>query len=69
MPMYMYQGTEIHVDYGPDTPEEIEIKKQLFDLRCQYQEAADPLVKRLVDIQALKAPRYLIFSSPAADRD
>lgn len=54
----MNPGGIVHVDYGPDSPEEVKIKKQLFDLHCQYQEAAEPLVKRLADIQALKTPRY-----------
>lgn len=59
--MKMGPGTQLHVDYGPDTAEEIEIKKQLFDLRCEYQEKVDPLVKRLAEIQELKTPRYVLM--------
>ncbi|TPN57156.1 hypothetical protein [Mesorhizobium sp. B1-1-7] len=50
----------LHVDYGPDTEAEILLKKQLFDLRCEYQEKADPIVKRLADIQALKPVRVVV---------
>jgi hypothetical protein len=52
-----------HVDYGPDTPEEIRLKKQLFDLRCEYEEKAAPLLKRLADLQALKSPRFVVMKS------
>lgn len=50
----------LHIDYGPDTDEEIQLKKALFDLRCEYQEKAEPFLKRLADIQAVKAPRYVV---------
>ncbi|MCZ8545055.1 hypothetical protein OOJ09_12750 [Mesorhizobium qingshengii] len=50
----------LHIDYGPDTDEEIRLKKQLFDLRCEFEEKAAPILKRLADIHALKAPRYVV---------
>lgn len=53
--------TDMLVDYGPDTREEIEIKKKLFDLRCEYLERVNPLIQRLSDIRALKTPRYLVL--------
>ena len=56
----MGPGAVLRVDYGPDTNEEIRIKKKLFDLRCEYQEKAEPLIKRLVEIQESNTPRYLV---------
>lgn len=60
--MFGEPGATLLVDYGPDTDEEIKIKKKLFDLRCEYQEKVDPLVKRLAEIRETKTPRYVVVT-------
>lgn len=55
------------VDYGPDLPEETEIKKQLIDLQRRYAAEADPLLTRLDEIRATKCPRILYLHPANSD--
>lgn len=54
-------GEMLHVDYGPDWPEEIKIKEQLAELQREYQERAKPLCDRLVEIRASKPVRFMVI--------
>lgn len=55
-------GTVVHVDFGPDTAEERQLREQLRALHEEYVERARPLVKRLGDIRELKTPRFIVVS-------
>lgn len=54
-----------HVDYGPDTAEETEIKRALGVLQREYQQLAEPYIKLLADIHATKLPRYFLVRASA----
>lgn len=55
-------GTVVHVDFGPDTVEERELREQLRLLHEEYMERARPLVDRLAAFRALKTPRFIVVS-------
>lgn len=64
--MILCNGEVMKVEtyHGPDTDEELFLKRQIADLQEAYRKEAAPLAKRLADIHALKPPRYFIISEP-----
>ena len=55
-------GTIVHVDFGPDSAEERQLREQLRMLHEEYMERARPLVERLAALRALKTPRLILVS-------
>lgn len=56
-------------DYGPDNDEERLLRLQLAEIERKYRAEVKPLVDRLVQLQALKTPRIVIYQTePPLDR-
>lgn len=59
------QKFEVITDYGPDTPEERELKMMIAELHQAYLRDAQPYIDRLALIQAMKSP--CVFLVPRHD--
>jgi hypothetical protein len=60
----MSEPYTIITDWGPDTPEEDHLKKELARLKRRYEQEAKPLVNRLGEIHASKTPRHFVVPKP-----